>query len=63
MGSMAGFMGWQFSIDHDGTCTDIVARNDADRIIAKTLPIKIASHRTVAPFELDGIPGDGFGHS
>jgi N-methylhydantoinase A/oxoprolinase/acetone carboxylase beta subunit len=63
MGSMAGFMSWQLSIDHGGTCTDIVARNGADRIIAKTLSTKIASRRTVAPFGLDGIPGGGFGHS
>ena len=52
MGLMAGFMGGQFAIDHGGTCTFIVVRDDADRIIV--------SRR--APFGLDGAPG-GFGHS
>jgi hypothetical protein len=70
---MAGFMGGQFSIDHDGTCTGIVVRGDEDQIITKNLPLEspeqlrgtilIASRRSVAPYGHGAMPRCGFDRS
>jgi N-methylhydantoinase A/oxoprolinase/acetone carboxylase beta subunit len=70
---MAGFMGGQFSIDRDGTCTDIVVRDGEAGIIARISlsdprgqyheTAISASRRTLAPFGRDGAPGNCFSHS
>jgi N-methylhydantoinase A/oxoprolinase/acetone carboxylase beta subunit len=72
-GLMAGLVGGQFAIDHGGTCTDIVARGSAGRIIARKLLTEtpeqsydaaiVAARRTVVSFGRDDVPGRGFARS